>query len=474
MPRLLAILAVAVLTGWAATALLGEDRRPSALVPAEAAADPFAWDPDREDEFARRAAAGLSHVLYAKSPGGAVATAQRVGRYRPLVDSVARETGLDADTLEAIVFLESAGRPDAQASDDPASATGLTQILAETGANLLRMRVDSRASGRLTRRIRRAHSRGQERRVRLLEAKRRHVDERFDPPKALRGTARYLTFAKGQLGRDDLAVASYHMGVGNLQGVLGAFGADDDTSYAEVFFDSSPLRHTEAWDRLGALGDDSSTYLWRVGAAREIMRLSREDPAELERRAALQTNKNSAEELLHPPDDTPRFAEPESIETALKSGDLVPLPAKGLTEIGVSIDARMGELSGRQDQQPSLYRALRPEALALLVYLARGTEAITGERPLWLTSTVRDEGYQRMLALDNPEATHDYSLHTTGWAFDLLRRYRSDAHAHALQFMLDRLAALNLIAWVREPAAIHVTAGPDAEKLLPFLEEQTD
>ena len=26
--------------------------------------------------------------------------------------------------------------------------------------------------------------------------------------------------------------------------------------------------------------------------------------------------------------------------------------------------------------------------------------------------------------------------------------------------MLDRLQALNLIAWVREPAAIHVTASP--------------
>jgi hypothetical protein len=131
----------------------------------------------------------------------------------------------------------------------------------------------------------------------------------------------------------------------------------------------------------------------------------------------------------------------------------------------------MGELADRLDQKPALYRALRPEALALLVYLARGTEAIAGERPLWLTSAVRDERYQRLLAIGNPEATHDYSLHTTGWALDLLRRYRSDAHARALQFMLDRLQALNLIAWVREPAAIHITAGPDAKRLLPFLEE---
>ena len=33
--------------------------------------DPFAYDADRRAEFEARAAAGLSHVLYAKSPGGA-------------------------------------------------------------------------------------------------------------------------------------------------------------------------------------------------------------------------------------------------------------------------------------------------------------------------------------------------------------------------------------------------------------------
>jgi hypothetical protein len=86
-----------------------------------------------------------------------------------------------------------------------------------------------------------------------------------------------------------------------------------------------------------------------------------------------------------------------------------------------------------------------------------------------LTSTVRDQRYQRVLLRRNIQATPGYSLHTTGWAFDLLRKYRSRRQALALQFMLDRLQALNVIAWVREPAAIHVTAGPEAEELLDLL-----
>jgi hypothetical protein len=83
---------------------------------------------------------------------------------------------------------------------------------------------------------------------------------------------------------------------------------------------------------------------------------------------------------------------------------------------------------------------------------------------------VRDAGYQRLLTRRNIEATHGYSLHTTGWAFDVERTYRSRRHALAFQFMLDRLQALNLIAWVREPAAIHITAGPGSKELLGLLE----
>ena len=47
------------------------------------------------------------------------------------------------------------------------------------------------------------------------------------------------------------------------------------------------------------------------------------------------------------------------------------------------------------------------------------------------------------------------------------RRYRSRAQAVAFQYMLDRLQSLNLIAWVREPGAIHITASVEADALVP-------
>jgi hypothetical protein len=134
--------------------------------------DPFAYAAEREEEFVARATAGHSHVLYEKSPGGVFATARRVERWRPAIEEQAAIAGVDPELLEAMVFLESAGYPDARASDDLEGAVGLTQILAETAVSLLGMRVEVEESERLTRRIARAAERGDAARAELLRARR--------------------------------------------------------------------------------------------------------------------------------------------------------------------------------------------------------------------------------------------------------------------------------------------------------------
>jgi hypothetical protein len=304
--------------------------------------DPLMFDASRTARYARAAAFGLGHVLYAKSPGGVVTAARRTAAFRPLVEAAVAGSGFDADTVEAIVLLESAGRPEVIAGDDPANAAGLTQIVAETGTNLLGMRVDLAASRTLTRRIDAAANGSDEEVVRRLRAERRRVDTRFDPARALAATVRCLTFARRQFGRDDLAVVSYHMGIGNLTNVLRAYAGkrdlpirtivdEGDLSWARIYFDSSPARHPEAWQRMAALGDDSQTYYWHVLAAREIMRLFRSDPATLEQLARLHGHGPSAEAVLHPPETTKRFASRDDLQQAdlqqaLRKRELMPLP----------------------------------------------------------------------------------------------------------------------------------------------------
>jgi hypothetical protein len=385
------------------------------------------------------------------------------------VEAAARAADVDPDTLEGLVFLESAGRDDAVTPNGIEGAVGLTQILAQTGSGLLDLKVDTTDSARYTRRIAREAQRGHAGKVQALRRARAAADERFDGTKALAATGRYLKLAHDTLGREDLAFVSYHMGIGNLQGVLRLFGGGDEVTWPEVYFDSTFTRHPEAYKKLIGLGDDSSNYYWKVLAGREIMRLYRDDRPELERLAALHGAKASAEEVLHPDGSVPRYADPGDLREAWDRKEILPLPDATATT-GLKRDPRMGELARRLDQPAGLYRGLRPEALAMALYIGAQVRSLSGTAPLVVTSTVRDEAYQRELVKRNREATRNYSLHTTGWSFDIERRYASRRQALAFQSVLDRLTVLGGIAWAREPDAIHITVSNDAKVLLPLLD----
>src|SRR3954452_1517994 len=420
------LLAAGVLVAAIAVVLVVRSRGGSEDVPAiptppgarhgKPVADPFAWTPRRSADFARRATAGTSHLLYTRSPGGVAVSAERTMRFRPLVERAAKAAGVSPDRLEALVFLESAGRPDARAPGGIAGAAGLTQILAETGRDLLGLKVDTARSARYTRRIDRAVSRLQLRRAARLSRARERVDERFDPAKALAATGRYLALARKRFGREDLAFVSYHMGIGNLESVLRAYG-QGRVPYAQLYFDSTPLHHAAAYRRLSSFGDDSSNYYWKLGAAMEIMRLARHDPAGLARANALQTAADDARLVLHPPGSAP-------------TGGERPLP---------SVPADTG-LRG-----PAGIR-LRPEALGAALYIGAEVRAISHAAALRVT---RD---------------------SAGWAFSISRRYASRRQALAFQYVLDRLQVLNVIAWSRRPRTIDITAARDAAVLAPLLD----
>ena len=430
-------------------------------------------------EREQAAAFGVSHVLYRGISGGVIAAAERTARYRSLIEEAAAGSGFDADMIEALILVESAGRPNVIVGGDPANAAGLTQILAETASNFLDMRVDLDRTRELTTLVQAASRAGDEFTAERLRARRREIDERFDPAKAIAGTVRYLTQAHDTFGRRDLSLVSYHMGIGNLTSVLRAFAgsaggesareltANGRLSYASLYFGSTPLRHPEAWERLTSLGDDSANYYWKLLAGREIMRLLREDRVELERLAVLHGRKASAEEVLHPPDSTVSFADAKAVEEAWSGGQLVRVPDEP-ERLHFAVDRAMGELASEVGRKRAFYRGLRTDALAALEYIAHEVHAISGvDTPLRITSAVRDLEYQRLLAGSNRQATRNFSLHTTGFSFDVRRKYGAPAQAEAFQFVLERLELLGLIAWAREPSSIHVTVAAGAAGRLP-------
>jgi Transglycosylase SLT domain len=480
--KIAAIGIAAVAVACAVTAVtvfsLRKDKTPEPAIaldlPAQIAhPDPLRFEPGRTEEYEQAAAFGLSHVLFEKSPGGAIRAARRTARFRATVDEATSGTGIDPDVVEAIVLLESAGRQDVIAGDDPANAAGLTQIVAETATNFLGMQVDLEESRRLTHLVGEAVRRGDDAEAARLQSRRREVDARFDPEQALAGTVRYLTEAKEVFGRDDLAIVSYHMGIGNLSDVVRAYTArqDDpidtvvrgaDLDYAHLYFDSSPMVHRASWELLASFGDDSQTYYWRVLGALGIMHLLRNDPGRLERLAELHDRLPSAALVLHPPLAREEYADATQLRDAVGQGALVPAgPSNGAH---FTVDPQLLRVLAPMTENPADYLALRPRAARLLAYLSAKVYELSGEeRPLALTRAAYDEEAATTLTPDDPGASADADVHSTGFAFDIRRRYGSGAQAAAFQWTLERLEALGLITWTRGRSVIHVVVSPRAD-----------
>jgi hypothetical protein len=419
------------------------------------------------EESAAQASSALTRVathsfdrgLFVSSPDGIMATAARVVELRPLIVAASQGSGVDPDLLEAMVVVESSGRPDAVVDD----VAGLTQLSVPT-AQEQHLRVEAAKSRRLTRRIEAAEAGGRVHRAEQLRGWRARYDERFDPGKALAATVRCLVDARRRLGRTDLAVEAYHLGTGNLENAIAAYGGDAAPSYAQLYFGSAPDRHRDTWLGLQYGGE----YYWQVLAAERVMRLYRDDPAVLVRESLLQARKLSSEEVLHPLARTTRFATPAAVARAWRLHILRAIPRDtAVTHVrvsrGVGAEARVLGRSRR------LYAALRPTALDVLLYVGARVHQLSGARSLVLTSAVRDNRYQRVLKRVNPNAARSYSMHTTGYAFDIARSYSSGRQAESFQFVLDRLSAVGAIAYIREPAVIHVAVASDALQKIALL-----
>jgi hypothetical protein len=432
---------------------------PAGTATGAGAGDPFVYRAAQESDYVSRAVTGNAQPLFTKSPGGAVATAERVAALRPLVDRVTAGTGIDPSLLEGLVFVESAGLPQVIAGNDPADAAGLTQILAQTGQSLLGMHINLARSRRLTAQINAVQAGFQGPSLTKLYAQRAAIDDRFNPTRELEATVRYLRLAEAQFGRQDLAFESYHMGIGNLHQVLTDYDGGRAVPYPQLYFDTAPDRHAAAYSLLAGFGDDSSLYYWRLLGAEQIMHLYRTDRAALIRLVGLEDETDSDAPVLHPPNVTQTFSDPSALAAAYQRRALVPLPTN-LAALGLVPSPGMGSHARAVGAPAGLYRGLRPVALRTLIVMAARVRSLSGgANPLRIASTVSDAQYQRA-------SGQQFAAATNGYSFQLERRYVSHAQAEALQAVLDRLQSLNLIAWAREPTVIDVTVASDAARWL--------
>jgi hypothetical protein len=413
----------------------------------------FHFDASKSAQYVARATAGNGQVLFSKSPGGAVATAKRVATFRPMIEHAVAGTNIPANVIEGLVFLESAGLPDAAVAGDPNNAAGLTQILPSTATSLLHMHVDVAASRRLLAEISATHDAA---RLRSLQHRLQAADQRFDPALALAGTVRLLQQFEGMFGgRLDLAVTAYHMGPGNMQRILSDYDGGKVVPYVQLYFDTAPDHNSSAYQLLSSLGDDSSLYWWRVLGAGQIMHLYRTDRSALTQLQTLETADAAGGSVLHPPGRAPRYASPSALQAAYTTRRLVRLP-RNATALGLAYDGSIGSEAHHVGAPRSLYEGLNPIAIKLLIRMAAAVRTLSGgQAPLHVASAVADGKYLSAQGVYDPMAQ-------TGFGFQIARRYRSGAQAGAFQAVLDRLQSLNLIAWAPVGSVIEITAASDA------------
>ena len=204
------------------------------------------------------------------------------------------------------------------------SAAGLTQVPVAVARRRLHLHVNVRRSRALTRRIDRAEARGAFTTARQLSRWRARYDARFRACDVAAGNGAIPPAARRALGRDDLAVAAYHLGIGRLEAAVRSYGGEADPTYAQLYFGSAPDVHRGAWSLLARGGD----YYWKVLAAKRVLRLYRHDRAALAFEQRQQWRKNSAEEVLHPAYRTPRFASPKAIAACVAAACAARDPAR--------------------------------------------------------------------------------------------------------------------------------------------------
>ena len=408
------------------------------------------------DALGVAAARGLARNFFVATRAGILATASRVDGWRKLVHRAAADLPLDPTLLEAVVYVESSGNAGAIAGN----RSGLTQ-LTPGQARQAGLRVNVRRSSRLTREIGWWVHHGNRREARKLARLRARVDQRFKPLLELRATGRLLEGGTRRLGRVDLAIASLHLGVSGLAGTVARYGGRD-VSYADLYFGSAPDRRPVVYRRLTAHGEPAYDYYWHVLAARRVLRLLRGNPARLAWEDAQQHRKSSAEEVLHPRAASHEFRNPRALAAAWRHHRVVRIPAAT-----ARTHLRVGPLGELAPGHRSLYRGLRPGALGVLRLIGAEVHRLAGGS-LHVTSAVRDDRYQRRLMRVNVNAARTYSLHTTGYTFDI-DRMLSRRQERALRWALDRLTAMNAVAYITETGCFHVAVSSRAANELGLI-----
>ena len=218
----------------------------------------------------------------------AVAGARRIlsPTLQALFRSASKRSGMPAQVIEAVAYLESWGDARAESPDGP---KGIMQI-SEATARTMGLKVVHATRYKITREKVPVKSKSKKPRYRIVSHKTPYQvtlrDDRLVPGRAIPAAAKYLAGMERKFGGRDWAIFAYHCGQGcvaEMQELTRrARGIPpDQATVARMFFSCNPAWNPELCQAIGQQmqRDYSPTYWFRVQRAAQLLALYRRSPA---------------------------------------------------------------------------------------------------------------------------------------------------------------------------------------------------
>ncbi len=432
-----------------------------------------------------------------------------------LIVKSARENNIDPMTLASIFYIESYGRTDAKASSS--SAAGIAQITLPTAKDM-RLTVKKEKIGSHIEKRPKFGWRGKGKNRKRVQVGTtsvrvndyRYIDERLEPEKAIPATARLFASRVSIFGREDFAIQAHHDGLGRdlnlisahtdiprpirIKGVgkliskisgrlevtektVGGIIASRNLTYADIFFRNTPYHNRATFKFLGTIPDFGATYYFNVEAARRLLNVYRESPAEYtklyERYRSTFPNRPTLPNLMwsfYTPEQVQelRFADLEAMVAAKQQGRLVNLPAPWAKYGFYVRTGGKNPIAEKDLANQAEYIAAEPATIGCLLYIINELKLLQQDRYLLLEliSAVRNDVTQGDLHSTNSNSRTDLPLHTMGKAIDLSRKNLKGWQNEDLLFVLYDLEIAGLLAFRPEGAQLtnHIVPNPEFEE----------
>jgi len=395
-------------------------------------------------------------------------------KLQAIIRAAAQSSGFPAAMIEAIIYLESWGDPNAES---PAGPKGIMQI-SEATAHDMGLSIVHATKYRITReKVLVKGKKGTKPKYKTMTHKEPYTvlvrDDRLVPDRAIPAAARYLASNERKFGGEDWSIFAYHCGTGCVTMMKDLTSRargipSDEITVPRMFFSCSPTWNRELYQAIQQqmLRDYSPTYYFRIQRAAELLALYRRDPDEL--MELQQEYKNRFSSGPRAPHRLSAWLRPDDLiyrtgaDIRANPGSRLIKAADSAVYLGYSLRLPL------IDSAIADYSQASPAALGTLTYIAFETRRLFEERnavgdvfqPLPVVALVEPEDYALQQA-----SQHEAFAHSSGQVFDIDTSRLPPGELECLRFVLDDLGWSGYLGFVEDGAdRLHIGCSPDSRE----------